>query len=149
MIGWDWMKKWEMLEFWDGWFLSNHLSYQHLSFFVQNIYNWIIFHLIFYHQLWDLISFRMDGLLSLKHQLIIKLNLQRCWWKLELIHSWEMLRWDQFPVLPFPFHVCRVSQQEIMQEKVVILILKDFWRNMREILKDWKVWDEFGEYLWK
>jgi len=47
------------------------------------------------------------------------------------------------------FHVCRVKQQVIMQEKGVILILKDCWRNMREILKDWKVWDEFGEYLWK
>jgi len=35
-----------------------------------------------------------------------------------------------------PFHVCRVKQQEIWQEKMVILILKDFWRNMREILKD-------------
>jgi len=35
-----------------------------------------------------------------------------------------------------PFHVCRVKQQEIMQENRVILILKDSWRNMREILKD-------------
>ena len=35
-----------------------------------------------------------------------------------------------------------------MQEKWIILILKDSWRIMREILKDWKVWDEFGEYLW-
>jgi len=34
------------------------------------------------------------------------------------------------------FHICRVKQQEIMQEKGVILILKDSWRNMREILKD-------------
>jgi len=36
----------------------------------------------------------------------------------------------------FPFHVCRVKQQEIGQEKMVILILKDYWRIMREILKD-------------
>jgi len=35
-----------------------------------------------------------------------------------------------------PFHVCRVKQQEIWPEKGVILILKDYWRNMREILKD-------------
>jgi len=35
-----------------------------------------------------------------------------------------------------PFHICRVKQQEIMQEKRVILILKESWRNMREILKD-------------
>jgi len=34
------------------------------------------------------------------------------------------------------FHVCRVKQQEIMQEKRVVLILKDCWRLMREILKD-------------
>jgi len=34
------------------------------------------------------------------------------------------------------FHVFRVKQQEIWQEKGIILILKDFWRNMREILKD-------------
>jgi len=35
-----------------------------------------------------------------------------------------------------PFHNCRVKQQEIGQEKGVILILKYSWRNMREILKD-------------
>jgi len=34
------------------------------------------------------------------------------------------------------FHVCRVKQQEIGQEKNGILILKDYWRSMREILKD-------------
>jgi len=34
------------------------------------------------------------------------------------------------------FHNCRVKQQEIGPEKRVILILKDYWRNMREILKD-------------
>jgi len=34
------------------------------------------------------------------------------------------------------FHVCRVKQQEILQENLIILILKDCWRNMREILKD-------------
>ena len=34
------------------------------------------------------------------------------------------------------FHVCRVKQQEIRPEKGVILILKDCWRSMREILKD-------------
>jgi len=61
---------------------------------------------------------------------------QKCWWELELIHSWEMNMWDQFPVLPFSFHFYRVKQQEIWQEKVVILVLKDYWRNMREILKD-------------
>jgi len=33
------------------------------------------------------------------------------------------------------FHICRVKQQEIRQENRVILILKDCWRNMREILK--------------
>jgi len=38
--------------------------------------------------------------------------------------------------ISFPFHVCRVKQQEIMQEEGVFLILKDYWRNMREILKD-------------
>ena len=85
----------------------------------------------------------MDLLLSWMHQIIIKLRLQRCWWKLELIHSWEIVMWDQFPGLSFPFHDCREKQQEIGQEKMVILILKDFWRNMREILKDWKVWDFF------
>jgi len=36
----------------------------------------------------------------------------------------------------FSFHTCRVKQQEILQEKMVILILKDYWRIMREILKD-------------
>jgi len=30
------------------------------------------------------------------------------------------------------FHDCRVKQQEIMQEKRVILILKDSWRIMRK-----------------
>jgi len=35
-----------------------------------------------------------------------------------------------------PFHNCRVKQQEIWQEKRIILILKDCWRIMREILKD-------------
>jgi len=40
------------------------------------------------------------------------------------------------PVLSFSFHVCRVKQQEIGQEKRVILILKDYWESMREILKD-------------
>ena len=35
-----------------------------------------------------------------------------------------------------PFHVCRVKQQEIGPDKRGILILKDYWRNMREILKD-------------
>ena len=34
------------------------------------------------------------------------------------------------------FHVCRVKQQDIWQEKRIILMLKDFWRNMKEILKD-------------
>jgi len=34
------------------------------------------------------------------------------------------------------FHICRVGQQEIWQVKGVILILKDCWRNMREILRD-------------
>jgi len=124
MIGWDWMNKWEMLEFKDGWFLLNHLSYQHPSFVVQNIWklNYLPSHLLSSIVRFDFI-FRMDQLLSLKHQLKIKLRLQRCWWKLELIHSWEIKMWDQFPVLPFPFHVCRVKQQEIWQEKGVILIL--------------------------
>jgi len=146
----DWMRlDEEMLEFWDGWFLSNHLSYQHPSFFVQisemklsSTSSFIIIVRFYF-------IFRVDGLLSWEHHLKIKLMLQRCWWKLELIHSWEIKRRDQFPVLLFPFHICRVKQQEIWQETMVILILKDFWRNMREILKDWKVWDEFGEYLWK
>jgi len=35
-----------------------------------------------------------------------------------------------------PFHGCRVKKQEIWQEKGVTIILKDCWRNMREILKD-------------
>jgi len=35
-----------------------------------------------------------------------------------------------------PFHTCRVKQQEIGPEKRVILILKEYWRIMREILKD-------------
>jgi len=35
-----------------------------------------------------------------------------------------------------PFYVYRVKQQEIWQEKRVILILKDYWRIMRGILKD-------------
>jgi len=39
-------------------------------------------------------------------------------------------------VLSFSFHNCRVEQQEIMQEEGVILILKGYWRIMREILKD-------------
>jgi len=34
------------------------------------------------------------------------------------------------------FSCCRVEQQENWQEKRAILILKDCWRNMREILKD-------------
>jgi len=34
------------------------------------------------------------------------------------------------------FHICRVKQQEMLQEKRVILILKDSWRHMREILRD-------------
>ena len=98
----------------------------------------IIFLLIFYHQLWDLI-FRLDGLLSWELQDTMKLRLQKCWWKLELIHSWELIMWDQFPVLPFPFYTCRVKQQEIWQERRRIMILKECWRIMREILKDWKV----------
>jgi len=91
MIGWDWMKKWEMLEFWDGWFLSNNLSYQHPSFFIQNIWklNYLPSHLLSSIVRFDFI-FRLEKLLSWKHQIIIKLKLQRCWWKLELIHSWEI-----------------------------------------------------------
>jgi len=87
----------------------------------------------------------MEILLSWEHHITIKRRLWRCWWKLELIHSWGVKMWDQFPVLPFPFHICRVKQQEIMQEEMVILILKEYWRIMREILKDWEVWDEFDD----
>jgi len=146
MIGWDWMKKWEMWEFWDDWFLSNHLSYQHPSFFFQNIWklNYLPSHLLSSIVRFDFI-FRKEILLSFMHQDSIRLGMQRCWWKLELIHSWEIVRWDQFLVLSFPFHICRVKQQEIGLEERKIIILKDCWRNMREILKDWKVWDEFGE----
>jgi len=122
--------------------LSLATLYQHPSFFVQNIWNlnYLPSHLLSSIVRFDFI-FRMDLLLSLKHQLTIKLMLQR-WWKLELIHSQQIKLWDQFPVLPFPFYDCRVKQQEILQEKMVILILKDCWRIMREILKDWKVWND-------
>jgi len=34
------------------------------------------------------------------------------------------------------FHVYRVKQQEIRQETMVLLILKNYWRNMRGISKD-------------
>ena len=34
------------------------------------------------------------------------------------------------------FHVCKIKQQEIWPENGIIIMLKDFWRNMREILKD-------------
>jgi len=149
---WDWMKKWEMLEFWDGWFLSNHLSYQHPSFFLFSKYlkmNYFPSHLLSSIVRFDFI-FSLETLLSYLHHLTIKLRMQRCWWKLELIHSWEIIRSDLFPVLhflSFPFHVCRAKQQEIWQEKRIILILKDYWRIMREILKDWNVWDEFDDKI--
>jgi len=153
MIGWDWMKKWEMLEFEmvDFSLTTSHINI-HLSLFkylkLPYLPSHLPSHLLSSIMRFDFI-FRMDILLSRSHYLKIKLRMWRCWWKLELIHSWEIIKWDQFPVLSFPFHVCRVKQQEILQEKRVILILKGSWRNMREILKDWKVWDEFGEYLWK
>jgi len=83
-----------MRNFRDGWFLSNHLSYQHPSFFFQISEIWIIFHLIFYHQLWMISIFRLEALLSFMHQNTIKLRLQRCWWKLELILSWEIIKWS-------------------------------------------------------
>jgi len=130
----DWMRLDEEM-FWYGWFLSNHLSYP--SFFVQNIWelNYLPSHLLLSIVRFYFI-FRMEILLSFKHHMKIKLRLQRCWWKLKLIHSWEIKMWDQFPVLSFPFHVCRVKQQEIVQEKMVILISKDSWRSMRGILRD-------------
>ena len=40
------------------------------------------------------------------------------------------------PIVSFLFHICRVKQQEIGQDNMVILILKESWRIMREILKD-------------
>jgi len=146
MIGWRNEKCWsfEMVDFS---LTTSHINI-FLSLFKYLKLNYLPSHLLSSIVRFDFI-FRMDGLLSWEHQKTIIFRMQRCWWKLELIHSWEIEMWDQFPVLPFSFHICRGKQQEIWQEKRVILILKDFWRNMREILKDWKVWDEFDEYLWK
>jgi len=131
-----------------------HLIFHHLlvnlCLTCHLIYHSIIL-LILSHLLSSIVRFtfifRVDRLLSLKQHMPIKRRLQRCWWKLELIHSWGVTMLDQFPILSFPFHICRVKQQEIMQEKGVILILKDCWRIMREILKDWKVWEEFDDKI--
>ena len=38
--------------------------------------------------------YRMDQLLSCLHQNSIKFRSQWCWWELELIHSWEIIKWD-------------------------------------------------------
>ena len=136
------MNKYDILEM-VGHFIISNLSYQsHILLISSHLLSSIMrFHFIL----------RVDILLSFMHHITIIRRLQRCWWKLELIRSWEIITWDQFPVVPIPFHIpfhaCRVKQQEILQEKRVILILKDCWRIMREILKDWKVWDEFGDKI--
>jgi len=101
-IGWINEKCWsfEMIDFS---LTTSHINI-HLSFFkylkigLSSISSFIINCEILY------LIFRMDILLSCIHHLTIKMRLQRCWWKLELIHSWEIVMWDQFPVFPFLFH---------------------------------------------
>jgi len=106
------------------------------SFFVQNLWklNYLPSHLLSSIMRFDFI-FRLDGLLSWKHCLKIKLKLQKCWWKLELIHSWEINGWDPFPGLPFLFMSVGYDSKRLGKR--------------RELFWSWKIFGGIWERFWK